>query len=457
MKPAKSSSSSSSAFLVIATIILATGATAQRSIVDVSPSTITASEGDTENLLCRIGQQLAYCRIKFANIDRALILSDKVPSSTPGFKYYGEGFAKGQCGVTIDKISAQQNGNMTCYLGTDVEEFVGRIEVLIAQPPVKPELDFNGQDQQYYEAGKEFAVTCRVRNGRPASNLTWYLGDEQITEGLSTPEIFQSVEQNNNTLYSVQQSFRRVLQPEDDGRRLSCRSNHFALSNKFEDISTQIIVRYKPQSSQPRHIYGLVLGDHAPITVQIQANPAPRVRWTVDGFTIEQGQRDDRFEAQTPENLGGGLYNVTLVISSLTLEDTTKHYILHADNELGINEYSIRISSSEAAPEVDMGIGGIIAIAVGIAVIVIIIAVVVIARITGRWCFSGASHRTDIGQDSEAQVAHNYDDEKNFEEFHPTENGQPNSTDITDETSHPEPVKHNGNGTDAANKTNTSV
>lgn len=60
-----------------------------------------------------------------------------------------------------------------------------------------------------------------------------------------------------------------------------------------------------------------------------------------------------------------------------------------------------------------------------------------------------------MGQDSEAQVANNYDDEKNFEEFHPTDNGLPNSTDITDEGHHDH--KHNGNGTDAANKTNTSV
>jgi hypothetical protein len=37
-------------------------------------------------------------------------------------------------------------------------------------------------------------------------------------------------------------------------------------------------------------------------------------------------------------------------IAGLTLEDTTKIYRLRASNSFGVQEYVVRISSSEAAP-----------------------------------------------------------------------------------------------------------
>lgn len=126
--------------------------------------------------------------------------------------------------------------------------------------------------------------------------------------------------------------------------------------------------------------------------MQIRSNPAPRVSWTIEGISIDQGQRLDRIESMVPENIGGGVYNVTLTVAGLTLEDTTKQYILRASNEFGVTEYSIRISSSESAPVEAMDIGAIIGIVVGVAIIVIIVALIVIARATGRWCFAGKTY-----------------------------------------------------------------
>lgn len=42
------------------------------------------------------------------------------------------------------------------------------------------------------------------------------------------------------------------------------------------------------------------------------------------------------------------MYNVSLDIGGLTLEDTTKSYTLRASNEFGQTEYRVRISSSSA-------------------------------------------------------------------------------------------------------------
>lgn len=133
------------------------------------------------------------------------------------------------------------------------------------------------------------------------------------------------------------------------------------------------------------------------MNVTIFANPRPRIEWTVNGETIPEGGQSGRYEAHEPIDLGQGVFNVTLSIAGLTLEDTTYEYTLRASNEFGTQDYSVHISSSEAVPISGLDIGSIVGIAVGVALLVIIIAIVVVARLTGKWCFSGqCANLTDI-------------------------------------------------------------
>lgn len=136
-------------------------------------------------------------------------------------------------------------------------------------------------------------------------------------------------------------------------------------------------------------MYGVILGSDAIINATINANPRPRTEWRVDSTTIVQGQRIDRYESYDPVDLGGGVFNVSLTIAGLTLEDTTKLYYLKASNEFGTQEYTVRISSSEAAAPGGLDTAAIVGIVVGVAVLLIIVALVVVARATGKWCFAG--------------------------------------------------------------------
>lgn len=145
----------------------------------------------------------------------------------------------------------------------------------------------------------------------------------------------------------------------------------------------------RPQPLAEVKIFGVVLSSTALINVTILANPRPRTEWIVDGVAIPQGTQNGRYESYEPVDLGNGVFNVTLSIAGLTLEDTTKEYNLKASNEYGVTDYSVRISSSEAAVETGLDIGSIIGIIVGVAVLLIIIVLIVVARVTGKWCFSG--------------------------------------------------------------------
>lgn len=125
------------------------------------------------------------------------------------------------------------------------------------------------------------------------------------------------------------------------------------------------------------------------VNLTIRSNPAPIVEWTVDGNVIRQGEQDGRFSVFEPVYLGQDMYNVTLIIAGLTLEDTTKTYNLRASNALGSTDYTVRISSSATPPASGLEIGAIVGIVVAVAILVLIVLLVLFARATGRWCFGG--------------------------------------------------------------------
>lgn len=155
----------------------------------------------------------------------------------------------------------------------------------------------------------------------------------------------------------------------------------FSLSNLFHTDQPQALPELK--------VYGLDLSTTAIVNITIRSNPRPRTEWTIDGLVIPQGTQNSRYEAYEPVDLGNGVFNVSLSIAGLTLEDTNKVYHLKASNEFGQADYQVRISSSPASLTTGLDVGAIIGIVVGIAVLLIVIVVVIFARATGRWCFGG--------------------------------------------------------------------
>jgi len=142
---------------------------------------------------------------------------------------------------------------------------------------------------------------------------------------------------------------------------------------------------HQPEAS----VYGLYLEHTAVVNMTIRASPPPTIEWKVDGVEIPQGRTEGRYSAYEPQYLSNDLYNVTLVIAGLTLEDTTKTYYLQASNELGRTNYEVRISSSSKPPSSSLDVAAIVGIVVAVAVLVLIVLLVLFARATGRWCFGG--------------------------------------------------------------------
>lgn len=182
-------------------------------------------------------------------------------------------------------------------------------------------------------------------------------------------EDVDNVDINNNLQVTTALRLERRLRADDDTRVLACRSQHLAYPEP-QDTRYQLIVRRKmdiyqfkmwywypfhsildrPIALPETNIFGLILGSSATINITIRANPRPRVEWLIDGQLYREGIQGEKYSVYQVEDLGGSFYNATLTITSLTFEDTTKLYTLKASNEFGVQDYSVRISSSESQP-----------------------------------------------------------------------------------------------------------
>ncbi|XP_055695789.1 fasciclin-3 isoform X3 [Lutzomyia longipalpis] len=371
-------------------VIMLTGALTLAQRVDVTPQQVIARVGEPASILCRAGRQIQYCRIVIPG-EKVLNLAPNW-TQRPGFPYNGEGLQAGQCGVTIERVKTTNHGPVECFLGVEGDEISGVADLVVALEPQRPQLEILTQGRNgAFEVDTEFQAKCISHDGRPPANLTWFLDDENIFDGLTMPEVVESHDRNNATLYTVVQGIQRFIRVSDDRRNLICRANHFSYPQGYLDSRIQLLVRYRPQPLPLVKLYGLILGSTGLVNVTIRANPRPLTEWHVAGNTIQQGSRNGRYEAYEPQDLGRGEFNVALSIAGLTLEDTTKEYLLRASNEFGTTDYQVRISSSEAAPAAGLGVGPIIGIVIAVLVILIIIGLIVVARATGRWCFSDNS------------------------------------------------------------------
>ncbi|SPP79021.1 fasciclin-3 isoform X2 [Drosophila guanche] len=376
--------------------------------VNVEPNTALLNEGDRTELLCRYGRTINYCRIEIPGEQKVLNLSPEW-SKTPGFTYYGAGLQAGQCGVTIERVKASNNGQVKCSLGVEGEELSGTIDLVVALRPQQPIIELLSKPNRegYFAEGTQFMARCSVRDGRPPANISWYIDNMPANKQTTPLEIISTPTNDNVELSTSVQQIQWHLSPEDSNRKLVCRSHH---QTDRETVPPQeaayiINVRYAPVHQSEASVYGLYLDHTAIVNITIRASPLPRIEWTIEGLVVSQGRTEGRYSAYEPQYLGNDEYNVTLAIAGLTLEDTTKIYNLRATNELGLTDYQVRISSSSKPPSNSLDVAAIVGIVVAVAVLVLVVLLVLFARATGRWCFGGKSIKTPTNETSDTESA----------------------------------------------------
>ncbi|XP_052738998.1 fasciclin-3 isoform X2 [Bicyclus anynana] len=383
--------------------------------LDITPREAVRRVGDDLTVLCKVPYPIDACRMTVGTTSYRLIPNNQEEEIV----YAGQGLQHGECGAHIKHIKEEWNGNISCTLPpqTGQIEVIGTMRLLVAKAPANPQLI--SPPQPAFREGDGFMAQCIVPNGRPAAKITWYLDEVQLLAGIHQPVI---TSEPGSDLKTISQNVSRTLAPEDNGQKLVCRAEHEALDGPRE-AARQLVVHYPPKrlESGPITIFGLKLGGEGRLNVTIRANPAPTTEWTVGDLVLipPRSNEDGSITALEPLHLGGGFYNVTLVLARVAKEDVERTYYLRVTNDLGREEFAVRLSTMDepAARKsktsyliidvygVELETGAIVGIVIAVLILLIAIILVVFAKATGRWFFAGSRGRDHTKSSGESTPA----------------------------------------------------
>ncbi|XP_037300426.1 fasciclin-3 isoform X3 [Manduca sexta] len=371
--------------------VLALAAAVSGQIVDVTPREAVRRIGDDLTVLCKVPYDIDSCRMNVGS--KTYILR---PGNQDGdVVYSGQGLSSGECGAHIRNVREEWNGNISCVLPpqTGNIEIKGTMRLLVAMAPGEPILVAPPQTQ--FNEGDLFMARCVAPNGRPAAKITWFLDEDQILEGVHQPIV---TEEPDSDLQTISQNISRTLRADDNGKMLLCKVEHEALDQPREP-KRQLVVHYPPKrlESGAITIFGLKLGAEGALNVTVRANPPPTAEWTIGGIklTAPQSSENPKITAFAPIHMGRGYYNVTLRLDHIAKEDVERTYYLAVSNDLGREEFAVRISTMDEPAGVELGTGSIVGIVVAVLLLLIGVSLAVFAFATDRWCFAGrGSHHT---------------------------------------------------------------
>ncbi|XP_045487227.1 fasciclin-3 isoform X2 [Pieris rapae] len=383
------------AFFGLVLVSLVTGQT-----VEITPREAVRRVGDDLTVLCKVSYPIDSCRMTVGSTPYRLIPSQQDEEVV----YSGQGLQFGECGAHIKHIKEEWNGNISCMLPppSGSIEVTGTMRLVVAKPPANPQLI--SPPQSNFKEGDIFMAQCIVPNGRPVAKITWFLDDDQFLTGVHQPII---TSEPGIDLETISQNITKELSADDNGKRLVCRAEHEALDSPRE-AARQLVVYYPPKRTEAGQItiFGLKIGSEGRLNVTVRSNPPPEAQWTVGELVLAAPQKneDSSITALEPVHLGGGYYNVTLVLTAVAKEDVDRTYYLRVTNDLGREEFALRLSTMDEPAGVQLSPGAIAGIVVAILLLIILVSLTVFAKATDRWCFADQENR-DQGKSSGESMA----------------------------------------------------
>ncbi|XP_063632742.1 fasciclin-3-like isoform X4 [Cydia splendana] len=383
--------------------------------IQITPREAVRQVGESLDVLCKVNYPISFCRVEIGR-DSYTIPSNSPAPGDP--TYYGRGLQEGECGAHITNIKEAWNGDVYCSVPQQIgsREIKQSMKLIVARPPGNPELIVSPPQNELKE-GETIRAICRVPRGRPAANITWHLGDEEILNGLKPPVISNSSEPG---LEDVTQELNKVLTADDDKKQLACRVSHLGLNRPLE-ARRQLDVQYPPRradgnSDEQITIFGLKIQEDGRLNVTVRSNPEPTVEWKVSDVTLVPGHPNSHpnensvWTALHPLRLpqdevhGSGYFNVTLVLSPVTSEDVERNYFLTLSNKHGEKRLMVKLSTLEQPAGMELEAGAIVGIVVGVLILLLAVFLVVFAKATDRWCFAGGRGRDHTKNSGESDT-----------------------------------------------------
>lgn len=335
---------------------LLTPVNSQHPIETVPATTTYYDKYDRDvDLLCRTGKPIDKCRIRLPGFAEPFDVS----SLPAGVTYYGEGLPRGQCGVRLAKLNADQVGKFVCLLTIAGQEHEASIEYGIRVAPQPTELKLSKHTSLVdggIKADQLLKAKCISRLGAPAANLSWTLDGQPVDEqNLKPPQITDEL-QNGRHLQTIFQEINIYVTPAENGKTLVCNVAHPTLRNGQRTV-LPLNIKFAPEEIPHIQIDELPMSGSAAINITIHANPQPITRWTVNGRMIREGESVDMYRAYIPHSSTKADEYTVLLKNSDCAEERPSLFTLEATNVLGTQTYVIRAVKVDAEGEVANDVG----------------------------------------------------------------------------------------------------
>uniref|UniRef100_A0A182JXR4 Ig-like domain-containing protein n=1 Tax=Anopheles christyi TaxID=43041 RepID=A0A182JXR4_9DIPT len=201
------------------------------------------------NLLCLVEEPMDFCIVKLPGAPAPFAASDKLPAPVEGITFYGLGWSKGSCGITIDTIKPIHDGPFECTVSVKGQTYKGQINIALSVAPEPPVIEVasnvesrNGE----FEFGKKVTMKCVSRNGWPGAKLSWYLDGVKLTD-----DVGAEYSETSNRRTTVQQIYRRAIAVEDNRKQVTCRAEHTAYPGGFMETSLPIKLKKVYSNEKP--------------------------------------------------------------------------------------------------------------------------------------------------------------------------------------------------------------
>ncbi|XP_076038768.1 cell adhesion molecule 2-like isoform X12 [Oratosquilla oratoria] len=259
---------------------------------------------------------------------------------------------RNQCGISVTSATTEDHGKWQCTVYVAGKAHKASKKVIVTITPTNPYMDIDDPLVVLTEDKKP--IMCTVAAARPAAQVTWMLGDRDITVDARSE---QTLTDGQDT-YKTTSTLVRHFQPMENGKDLVCKVKHYTLDTpKMVKVKTD--VQFAPVHKPPQTYYQIRPGADYEVVYNFSSNPTPRsIVWSYgDTFenmvaSISVPGEDERYTTNIQE-YGNGQYAATLYIREFMESDANLRYRLTVGNDLGETEYRVILSMDEKPADGD--------------------------------------------------------------------------------------------------------